>query len=330
MARRFSPEFFAQVAQNLFSSEPSLIHRRRSPEMRSLLERLMREEKFDSLVCDFLTPSVNAPRLESWVLFQHNVETMIFRRYADTATDPLRRWYFRNQAGRLARYEGAVCRNVRHVVAVSDADAETMRKEFGVSRVTAIPTGVDLDRFAPREQAPRADLVFVGSMDWLPNIDGMTYFVSDILPAIRQRRPDCSVAIAGRDPVKAVRELAERDPKITVTGTVPDVRPYLWGSKVSIVPLRIGGGTRLKIYESMAARRAVISTTIGAEGLAVRSGENIFLEDTAEGFAARCVELLESEEQRERVAEAGWRLVAERFSWDKVADQFEAILRQSK
>jgi glycosyltransferase involved in cell wall biosynthesis len=330
ITRRFSLGFFMELARNLFSREPALIYRRRSPEMRVLLERLVREEKFDSLVCDFLTPSVNVPRLEDWVVFQHNVETMIFRRYAETARDPARRWYFHTQAERLFRYERDACRGARHVIAVSEADANTMRKEFGATRVTAIPTGVDLEYFAPREQAPVADLVFVGSMDWLPNIDGMAYFTSEILPLIRRRRPECSVAVVGRDPVPPVREMAARDRLLTVTGTVPDVRPYLWGAKASIVPLRIGGGTRLKIYESMAARIPVVSTTIGAEGLEVQPGENIYLADTPEAFAERCLELLDSASERERLSSAGWRLVAERFSWEQVASQFEAILNEAR
>ena len=329
IAPRFSPKFFLEMGRNLASRQPALIDRRRSLEMRRLLERLVREEKFDRLVCDFLTPSVNIPKLEDWVLFQHNVETTIFRRYADTAGDPLRRWYFRTQSKRLFRYEREVCRKVRHVVAVSEADAETMRREFGVNRVTAISTGVDLDYYARREQAPAADLVFIGSMDWLPNIDGMGYFVREILPRIRRRLPDCSVAVVGRDPVPAVREMAERDRRITVTGTVPDVRPYLWGSKVSIVPLRIGGGTRLKIYESMAAGTPVVSTAIGAEGLAVRPGENIHLADAPEEFAERCLGLLASETERRRIGEAAWRMVSERFSWETVAREFEAILERA-
>ena len=132
---------------------------------------------------------------------------------------------------------------------------------FGVSNVAAIPTGVDLDYFQPQSVEPVADLVFIGSMDWRPNDDGVGWFAREILPLIRKQRPDCTVAIVGRNPSAEMKALA--DDKVRVTGTVPDVRPYLWGSKISIVPLRIGGGTRLKIYESMAAKTPVISTLLG-------------------------------------------------------------------
>src|SRR6185437_13822916 len=135
--------------------------------------------------------------------------------------------------------------------------------------------------------------VFVGSMDWMPNSEGILWFVREVLPVIRRRLPECSLTVVGRKPSEEILQLANDDPHITVTGTVPDVRPYLWQSSVSIVPLRIGGGTRLKIYEAMAARSPVVSTTIGAEGLTVSDGEDIRLADTSESFARICVELLE-------------------------------------
>jgi glycosyltransferase involved in cell wall biosynthesis len=206
------------------------------------------------------------------------------------------------------------------------------RDTFGAPRVSSVPTGVDIDYFAnpAPTAAPVADLVFVGSMDWMPNVDGMKWFAAEILPLIRQRLPACSVAIVGRTPVPEILEMGRRDQRIQVTGTVPDVRPYLWGSKLSIVPLRIGGGTRLKIYESMAARTPIVSTTIGAEGLEVQSSDNVYLADTPESFANRCVELLTSTDRRAAMAEAAWRMVAEKYSWETVTAEFERILLSAR
>jgi glycosyltransferase involved in cell wall biosynthesis len=152
------------------------------------------------------------------------------------------------------------------------------------------------------------------------------YFVRDVLPLIRGKRPDCTLAVVGRDPAARIRELGKRDPLIRVTGTVADVRPYLWGSRVSIVPLRVGGGTRLKIYESMAAQVPVVSTSVGAEGLEVDPAENIRIADSAESFAEECLALLEDAGERARMAQAGWELVAARFSWPQVARCFEQAL----
>jgi glycosyltransferase involved in cell wall biosynthesis len=264
------------------------------------------------------------------LLFQHNVETVIWQRHLEHAGDPLRRLYFKLQARRMYEFEGRVCRTVGRtvgrIVAVSRADADHMRDLFGVSHISEIPTGVNLEYYRPQPVAPAADLVFIGSMDWLPNVDGINWFVREVLPLIRKRAPGCSLAIAGRSPGAGIRQLAAEDPRILVTGTVPDVRPYLWGSGISIVPLRIGGGTRLKIYESMAAKVPVVSTTIGAEGLEYTAGGNIRIGDSAEAFAGQCVDLLNDPAARERQAAAGWEMVNARFSWDRVSRCFESAL----
>jgi polysaccharide biosynthesis protein PslH len=325
--RKDSGAFVGQVLAGLFSSVPVAVSRYRSERMAMQIEELRAAERFDQVVCDFLTPAVNLSDLSGCVLFQHNVETVIWRRRAEHAADSIRRWYFRMQAGRMFEYEREACRSARHVVAVSETDAGLMRTLFGAPRVSVIPTGVDVEYFRPPDSsAVMADLVFVGSMDWLPNVDGVLYFVREILPLIRRRRPQCSLAVVGRTPLKEIADLPGDDPGIVVTGTVADIRPYLWGSSVAIVPLRIGGGTRLKIYEAMAARAPVVSTSVGAEGLDVSSPENIRLAGSPEAFAEQCLTLLEDRGERARIAQSAWELVTERFSWDHVASSFERIL----
>lgn len=329
--RRGSPAFAGQVAAGLFSSLPVALSRYRSPAMKRAVAQLRATGRFDSIVCDFLAPAPNLERLEECVLFQHNVETVIWERHRDHAPDPVRKFYFGLQARRMFAYERHVCRSVAHVIAVSEPDADQMRLRFGLSAVTAVPTGVDLDYFAPPDSTPPAtDLVFVGSMDWLANIDGVTYFAREILPLIRKQRPDCSLAIVGRYPSPEVQALGRGDPAIQVTGTVPDIRPYLWGARVSIVPLRIGGGTRLKIYESMAAKAPVVSTSVGAEGLEVHPPEEIRIADDPEAFAGACLDLLEDPVARARQAQAGWETVSRRFSWERAAQCFEETLRLAR
>ena len=247
-----SAGFLAQLVKGVFSPEPVAVSRFHPPGMSEFLEKLMRSEGFDKAVVDHLAPTAYFPRLDQAVFFQHNVETVIWRRHVEHARDPVRRLYFRMQAERMYEYERRVSREAGHIVAVSAIDAGEMRKLFDVTRVSEIPTGVNIEYFTPVKQAnPATDLVFIGSMDWLPNIDGMRYFCEEILPLIRRQRPDCPVAIVGREPSREIRALAERYPLVQVTGTVDDVRPYLWDAAVSIVPLRIGGGTRMKIYEAI-------------------------------------------------------------------------------
>jgi glycosyltransferase involved in cell wall biosynthesis len=163
-------------------------------------------------------------------------------------------------------------------------------------------------------------------MDWLPNVDGVLYFVREILPLIRRVRPDTTLAIVGRTPSPEISQLATQDPRIQVTGTVPDIRPYLWNSALAIVPLRIGGGTRLKIYEAMAAQIPVVSTTIGAEGLSVNPPHDIRLADSPGHFAEQCLELLANPQLRATLSQAATGMVTAHFSWEQVARAFERVM----
>lgn len=327
---RASAAFVKQLLGSVFSPMPLGLSRYTSDAMRKQIAGTMAAHSFDSIVCDFLFPAPNFANFSRCVLFQHNVETMIWRRHSEHAPDPLRKYYFHLQAQRMFEWESRACREAASVIAVSDVDANLMKEMFGISRVTYVPTGVDVTYFRRPEQVEtKADLVFVGSMDWMPNTDGVQWFADEILPLIHRKKPDCKVAIVGRTPSASTLALAEKDQRIQVTGTVPDVRPWLWGSAVSIVPLRIGGGTRLKIYESMAAGTAVVSTTVGAEGLDVSHPSNIRLADTPSAFAEACLSLLNDKAERDRMASEAFELVASRYSWDKITDQFESVLTAS-
>jgi glycosyltransferase involved in cell wall biosynthesis len=328
--KRGSPAFVRQMVTNLFSNLPLAVGRYRSAEMQGTLRRLVTEHHFESIVCDFLSVAPNIPEMGRAVLFQHNVETMIWRRHAKHASTPLHRAYFGMQASRMFETERKMCRAAKHVIAVSRNDAVQMRDLFHLDEVSEVSTGVDVDYFRrPREIPRQHDLVFVGAMDWLPNIDGARFFISEVLPLIRHQRPTCTLVLAGRSPVPEIRGFAEQDPLIHVTGSVPDIRPFLWSAGVSIVPLRIGGGTRLKIYEAMAAGVPVVSTSIGAEGLAVSDGTDIAFADDAATMAERCLALLENRETALKQAAKALELVTNQVSWERVSRDFERILRDT-
>ena len=323
--RKSGPRFWAQLARGPFADMPLAMRRYRSVALLREVEKLMRRERFDAIVCDFLAAAANIPELGGAVLFQHNVESAIWKRHTEHAPTRWHGAYARGQYERMLRYEAAVCRSAGKIIAVSAADARTMRSLYGVVRVSPVPTGVDVDYFTPpRVMTPTRDLVFIGAMDWRPNIDGLNWFVRHVLPLIRAERPDCSLTVAGRNPTTEVRRLAS--PHIAVTGSVDDVRPYLWQSGVSIVPLRIGGGTRLKIYEAMAARIPVVSTAVGAEGLDISDGENIRIADSPEQFSQACLELLDDSAARRRMLANAWEMVAACYSWEVVSRKFEQLL----
>jgi sugar transferase (PEP-CTERM/EpsH1 system associated) len=302
----------------------------RSPEYRRRVEALLGTGQFDLLVCDFLAPVANVPdRLPCpAVLFTHNVEADIWRRHYETAASPLRRALLRSQWRRTIRLEREAVRRFDLVLAVSDVDRRTLLQSYGPLRqpIHVVPTGVDTAYFAEVTREIRSrHLVFTGSMDWLPNEDAMVHFVTRILPIIRRAEPEATLSIVGRAPTPAIQRLASES-GIEVTGRVEDVRSYIAAAAVYVVPLRIGGGTRIKIFEAMAMGKPVVSTTIGAEGLPVEPGTHVLLADSPQTFANAVIRLLRNERERLRLGEAARQLVADQYDWSSVFGHLEQAL----
>jgi sugar transferase (PEP-CTERM/EpsH1 system associated) len=332
-APKGSWRFRADAARHIIDPLPYAVAKYRSGRFRQRLEQLLREQPFDLIVCDFLFPAVNLPRRLPCptVLFTHNVESEIWRRHAQTRTKRVARWLYGLQYRRMLRYEEGALHRFNGVLAVSDADRDTLSRLYpGAMRrpVYVVPTGVDTDYFRPSPSDPAArDLVFTGSMDWLPNEDAMLFFQRDVLPLVRSEEPRVTLTIVGRAPTPAVAKLGQ-EAGVRVTGRVDDVRPYIRDAAVYIVPLRIGGGTRLKIFEAMAMGKAVVSTSVGAEGLPVANGEHVVLADRPETFAREIVRLLRDTDERRRLETAACTLVVERYDWSAVAGELEqALLR---
>jgi polysaccharide biosynthesis protein PslH len=323
--------FYLQAARYTVDGVPYAVAKYRSAAYRARLEALLAEERYDAIVCDFLPPLVNLPeRLPCpTILFTHNVEAEIWRRHAETATNPVSKILLGQQWSRMLRFEREALRRFDLVLAVSNADADTFERLYpGALRSSAhvVQTGVDTQFFQPLGAPVRpAHIVFTGSMDWLPNEDGMQWFVRDILPLVRREEPAATLTIIGRSPTPAVKRLAE-EPGIEVTGRVEDVRPHVAAGAVYVVPLRIGGGTRLKIFEAMAMAKAVVSTTVGAEGLPVTPGRDVVIADDPARFAGEIVRLVRDTERRQRIEWEARRLVVEKYDWSAVAQDFEEAL----
>ena len=325
-APKRSPRFYGELLANVFSRLPYAVAKYRSHALRKAIEELVAQGDVEVVVCDFLAPSLNVPAglPVPTVLFQHNVEAMIWRRHAEVARGGIARRYFKEQWRRMEAFERSECRRFDHVIAVSAEDRDVFRNAYGVADATDVPTGVDVEFFRPSGTVEREplDMVFTGSMDWLPNEDGILWFADEILPRIRSRVPGATLTVVGRNPPARIRALAERDPLLRVTGTVPDVRPYIERAAAFVVPLRIGGGTRLKIFEAMAMERAVVSTAIGAEGLPVSHGADVLLADAPDDFAGAVATLLEQPGSAAALGASAAHLVRTSFGWDRVADIF--------
>jgi sugar transferase (PEP-CTERM/EpsH1 system associated) len=330
--KKFTAGFYRDLMLNLASPLPYAVEKYRVAEMRREIAREVEEHSYDVAVCDFLAPSVNFPdaREQAAVLFQHNVESMIWRRHYETQSSSIKRAFFYGQWQKMYGYERAACRRFDAVVAVSENDRDYMRDEFGLKEVYDVPTGVDTDYFRPAGVSREPfEVVFTGSMDWMPNEDAVLHFAESIFPLVVRSVPEARLTVVGRNPGPALLDLARRDPRITVTGRVEDIRPYVERAAACVVPIRIGGGTRLKIYEAMAMEKPVISTTVGAEGLPVRDGEDLLIADEPGEFARAVVSVLTDAAEAERLGRRARAVVCERFGWGQAAAAFAEVCRQA-
>jgi len=260
------------------------------------------------------------------VLFQHNVESEIWRRHARAEANPLKRLVYRNEFRKILGYERATVKRFDRVIAVSDHDRKLMENWIDRSKISVIPTGVAyreyFDNGPSRDEKPL--VVFVGAMDWEPNICAVEYFCSKIWPIVVRQVPEARFRVVGRGSGPRIKKLA--CDTVEVTGRVPTVVDHLHEAAVMVVPIQIGGGTRLKIYEAMAARKAVVSTSVGAEGLEVHDGQDIVIADDQASFAEAVVRFLRDPGRRHRFGESAAKQVSQ-FDWAVVGERFAEVLQ---
>ncbi len=316
-------------ASRMAWAAPYAVSKFTSSNVQQLLASWYGERRFDVAVCDFLSASLNFPSALAipTLLFQHNVETVLWKRQARYEPNLVKRLTFKLEAAKMDRYERTTVRRFHHVIAVSEQDRALMTEMTAPERITVVPTGVDLERYRFSGTISGDPLVvFTGSMDWEANIDGIEFFCRDVWPQVLAKVPKAKFRVVGRNPHPRVKKLASDS--VEITGTVPSVIEHLEQAAVFVVPLRIGGGTRLKIYEAMAMGKAVVSTSVGAEGLDVHHGRDIMLADDAPSFANDIVELLTNRELRARFGAAAAELAAQ-YSWPAIGRRFADILQKT-
>lgn len=286
----------------------------------------------DLVVFDFLHAMILAPEriAPPSLLFTHNVEAEIFRRHAEVAKNPLKRLIWQQQYRKMRAYEEQSLKRVDTVIAVSERDAKSFSAIAGVPTVETIPTGVDLEFFPAQQPGEDDHIVFTGAMDWQANIDGISFFMEEIWPRVAKQRPQARVTIVGRNPSPALVERARRlHLPFRFTGFVDDIRPEVKGAAAYIIPLRVGGGTRIKAFEAMAMGIPVVSTALGVEGLPVTPDEHYLRADTGAEFADALVQLLEDQALRLSLSRTARTYVEKHFSSQAVAQRFEEICAQT-
>jgi glycosyltransferase involved in cell wall biosynthesis len=327
--KRSSAGFARAVVGSWLSPLPVDLWKWQVPALREAIHRRVSAGEVDLCVADFLytTPNVPLGGRVPVIFFDHNVEHIIWKRLSQVETRPWRRTLLEVEWRKMRRAEARVCARADLTIAVSELDRQALARNAPGAAICSIPTGVDTAFFHPNgvREAP-ASLAFIGSMDWYPNEDAILHFIRATLPGIRREVPQTSLTVVGRNPSRRLRAAAGAG--VRVTGTVEDVRPYVSEAAVVVVPLRVGGGTRLKIFEALAMRKAVVATGVGAEGLPLVSGVHYLRADAPDDFARAVVSLLRDPGRRAALGAAGRRLVEEKFAWPQVARQFAGRCEQ--
>lgn len=313
----------------LLLNRPSMVWLHSSAAAATALDRLLADGVFDLVYFEGVAVTGHAPRGgPALAIDEHNLEWELLERSAARATSPLRRLQNARESRALRRYELATLGRADLVIVTSERERDALAALLPGRRICVVSNGVDIERFSPAD--PQAEIagrvVFTGTMDYHPNEQAARYFAEQCWPLVRAARPDASWAIVGANPPASVRRLADDTAGITVTGSVPDTRTYIAQAQVTIAPLLVGGGTRLKILEALAMGKAMVATSLGAEGLHLTPDEHLLIADQPAAFAEAVVRALDDAALRARLGAAGREAVVGGYSWESSARALQQAL----
>lgn len=323
-------EYFTRIL-NIFERAPYGPRRFRSKFMAAAIQTAVRQHRFEAIICDDVYIATNLPKNLSTPLLlnKHDLTYEIMARYIEKESNFLKRMYVSLESRKVRRLELAECNRASAVLACSTRDKNLIQGECPESRVFVLPNVVDMETYTPEADIDGNMVLFVGSLDWLPNRDAAEYFVDQVFPFLRKSHPDARFVVAGRFPPPEFRESLARVPGVELIANVPDIRNLLARSTVCVVPLRIGSGTRLKILEAAAMCRPIVSTRIGAEGLDFVEWQEIILEDDPEKFARAVSELLTDAERRKSMGQAARDRVYRQYGLPALRDAVRMALGNS-
>jgi polysaccharide biosynthesis protein PslH len=324
--------FYPRLFRNLFSPLPYSVATHESRALREAADELARKDPPDLWHCEW-TPYAHYMfgRPGPWVVMAHNVESLIWQRYVESTNNPLKRWFLEKQWKRFERFEGWAYPSATRSIAVSREDAERIEKQFGARNVAVVDNGVDTATFRPDDAVDRDPfaMLFLGSLDWRPNLDAVRLLLDSIVPRVQAIEPKATLAIVGRKPPDWLRREVTKRPGVGLLADVPNVKPFLHAAGMLVVPLRIGGGSRLKILEALATGTPVVTTTVGGEGLRFAPGEHVTVADGAEAFANAIVESIRHPQLARMRAMHGRDRVLAEYDWDSLAGKLDEVWREA-
>ena len=317
------------IARAILHKQPLTVAKYYVPAMESSIKQLIQSRMFDVIHFEMLHTGQYLQALLNLrvptLLSLQNIDSSIWRRLARQTDNPLQKLAFWMQYRSFRRYERLMAEKFSACACVSEEDKDLLAHLCPEISIEVIPNGVDVESYQPDHSlTEKSTLVYTGSMDWLPNEDAVLYFHEQIFPLIEAQMPQVKFYIVGQNPTERVKQLSRRD-NVIVTGMVDDVKPYIAKASVYVVPLRIGGGTRLKILEALAMEKAVVSTTIGCEGLQLTQGKDILVADEPEKFARLVIQLAQDEKFRQRLGRSGRRQVEEKYDWRSIGKQLNEL-----
>jgi polysaccharide biosynthesis protein PslH len=321
--------FYARLAANIFSSLPYSVQIHTSKALQQIIRDYQAAHKVNLWHCEWTPYAENLQQAiphQPFVVMAHNIESQIWQRYTVHERNPLKRWYIQRQATKFEHFEQRVFSLSDTTVTVSHADAAMAQQHFGAKQVEVLENGVDLDYFHPVDLEREAgSILFLGSLDWRPNIDAILLLLEKVFPHIIAHDPAAKLWLVGRHPPRQLVDRVRQERNVELYENVPDVRPYLWHCSTMVVPLRIGGGSRLKILEALACACPVISTGVGAEGLELIPGKHYLLANTPEEMIKSILKCLSVPSITKAMAQCGREAILQDYNWDTLSIKLEKI-----
>jgi len=318
---------------SLFSRLPLSVKMRTSGKIKREIEGYLKGNPVDIIICDAVLRALNIPENNKAlkILYEHNIESVIVKRYAAKEKNIFKKLFASLEYLKLSKFEKKMWNKFDCSIACSSIDREIMLSYAPEFKVCCINNGVDSVYYHSNAHVlEKNTLVYTGEIGWHPNEDAIMYFTEKILPIIKKEIPDLKFWIVGNNPSGRIKELAIKDRTITVTGFVDDVREFLSKACVYIVPLRIGSGTRLKIFEALSMKKAIVTTSIGCEGIEVENNKHLLIRDNPQEFAEAVLRVLKDEELRNSLGENGRKLIEEKYDWQTVFKDLDKILKDTK